>query len=56
MYVGTYKGGMKNGEGEYYWPSGNFYKGMFLNDKRHGFGVMNWKDGTVYKGAWRQGV
>lgn len=37
------------------WPSGNEYKGSFVNDFRHGYGEMYWIDGSYYKGSWEKG-
>lgn len=39
-YEGEYENDKKHGEGIFIWPSGNFYKGTFLNDFRHGYGEM----------------
>jgi hypothetical protein len=39
-----------NGEGEYYWPNGDLYKGEFLNNKRHGKGILKLVDGVTYSG------
>jgi hypothetical protein len=33
-YLGNYIEGLKEGYGELYFPSGNFYKGNFVNDLR----------------------
>ena len=37
-YSGGYVEGLKEGYGELYFPSGNFYKGNFIEDKREGYG------------------
>lgn len=47
---------MKNGYGEFYWISGNRYKGNYVNDQREGYGEMYWIDGSIYKGYWKQGI
>jgi len=32
MYEGEYQGDMKNGYGEFFWISGNKYKGAYYDD------------------------
>ncbi len=34
-----------NGEGEFYWLGGKYFKGTYKNDKRHGPGTFKWPDG-----------
>jgi hypothetical protein len=43
---------MKNGYGEFYWQSGNIYKGEYKDDLRQGYGEMFWVDGYIYRGYW----
>lgn len=43
---------LKHGYGEFFWESGDVYKGAYENDKRHGYGELTWTDGTIYKGEW----
>lgn len=47
---------MKEGYGELYFPSGNFYKGNFIQDKKEGYGEMFWTDSSFYKGEWKNGI
>ncbi len=42
-----------DGEGEYIWPDGSHFKGMFKDDKKDGEGALFWPDGSHYKGMWR---
>jgi len=43
------------GEGEMYYPSGSWYKGLFKNDLRDGKGKYHWSDGKEYDGDWLRG-
>ena len=51
-FYGDYLNDLKHGYGEFYWESGDVYKGAYENDKRHGYGELSWTDGTIYKGEW----
>lgn len=44
-----------NGYGQFRWPGGKNYKGMYEKDLKHGRGKMVYGDGTVYDGDWFQG-
>jgi hypothetical protein len=46
--------GKKEGFGEFYWPDGRIYKGMWLNGVQHGTGTLQGKEGTR-KGDWYEG-
>ncbi len=46
------KGNCVNGYGELVLPSGDEYKGDFLQGKFHGQGIMYFKSGDKYLGAW----
>lgn len=41
-----------NGEGQYYWINGDYYKGNFVNGLRHGSGILNSSSGQ-YVGEFR---
>lgn len=38
MFVGNYKFGKPDGEGQYTWKNGSVYKGQFMNGMKHGKG------------------
>lgn len=46
----------KEGYGEFFWYSGNVYKGNYHNDEREGYGEMHFTDKTIYKGNWQRGI
>ena len=54
-YIGDFKSGMKNGNGELYYEGKLEYKGDFLNDKYNGFGIYYYKNGNYYLGEWVEG-
>jgi radial spoke head protein 1 len=41
-YSGGWKDNLKQGEGEYFWPNGNSFRGEYRQGKREGFGVMTY--------------
>ncbi len=49
-YSGMFRQNLPNGSGDYYWPSGDYYKGEFVNGKKHGKGTMKLSDGRSYHG------
>lgn len=44
-----------NGKGEFTWPDGRKFIGMYKDDKKEGFGTFEWADGRKYKGNWLGG-
>jgi hypothetical protein len=40
---------MKNGEGTYYYSTGNRYIGDWVDDYKTGQGVFVWSDGSQYQ-------
>ena len=54
-YVGSWKDGMMNDQGEYFFPDGKHYKGSFKDDMRHGFGTYTLPNGSKYAGLWEDG-
>ena len=50
IYEGQYKKGVKDGNGVYYYPSGEKYEGKFCNGIKEGKGVFYWKDGSRWEG------
>ena len=57
---GTYRGCMKNGkregQGTYFYTSGNRYEGEWKNNKREGHGKFYWKEGDRYEGNGRMAL
>ena len=43
---------MRSGEGTYFWPNGDKYKGQWKDDKRNGKGIFHSKEGSVISGIW----
>ena len=41
-----------NGDGNLYYPNGDYYFGEFVNGKKEGIGEYHYKDGTIYIGNW----
>jgi hypothetical protein len=67
VYIGQWKGGKREGEGEYRFSHGDtdgsgviednecdIYKGEWLNDMFHGTGVYKFVGGDVYTGQFRE--
>lgn len=52
VYAGNWKGGLKHGEGIYYYKNGDIYEGEWENDLRSGEGTMHYVDGSKYTGEW----
>jgi hypothetical protein len=44
-YRGELKAGLKHGQGEKRWPSGDRYEGGFFADRKHGLGTYTWGRG-----------
>ena len=53
IYDGEYKNGVKEGNGIYYYPSGEKYEGEFVNGVKEGKGVFYWKNGNKWEGYFR---
>ena len=55
-YVGVWKGGQKDGQGNYTWQNPwEQYKGGFKDDMQHGQGTYIYADGSEYVGEWKMG-
>ena len=53
MYVGAFKQGARNGYGELQLPSGETYKGFWVNDKKEGAdGELHYTNGDQYFGPF----
>ncbi|MEO7048562.1 MAG: hypothetical protein ABI091_24900, partial [Ferruginibacter sp.] len=46
------KGNCHTGYGTYSFPSGNTYKGNFVNMKRQGHGTFYYASGSIFEGEW----
>lgn len=45
-----------SGYGEFSWPDGKKYIGLYKNDKKNGFGIFNWPEHSkAYVGFWKNG-
>jgi caspase 3 len=54
-YEGEMKDDKRNGQGIYYYNSGNRYEGNWKDDKRNGQGIYYFNDGDRYEGNWKDG-
>ena len=52
MYIGTWKNGLRHGQGKQYWPDGSIYIGQWVNSLATGKGRLYHSDGDVYEGDW----
>jgi hypothetical protein len=50
--VGSFKCGLRDGEGQMFLPDG-VYDGSWKRNKRYGQGIMWFNDGTIYLGDWQ---
>ena len=50
IYEGEYKNGKRNGQGTYYYDSGEKYIGEWKDGLREGKGIFYWEDGTYWEG------
>jgi hypothetical protein len=41
-----------HGEGQYFWPDGSFFKGLWVSDSRSGHGFERLSDGSQYEGSF----
>lgn len=55
-YMGSWKNGLRHGQGKYVWNNGDMYDGAWEDDQRQGYGVYKWHDGSLYKGNYNHGV
>lgn len=44
-----------HGEGEFVWPDGRKYTGLYSKNKKHGKGVFYWTNGKNIEGTWNDG-
>ena len=52
-YIGTFKNGLREGKGIFYFNNGDRYEGDWKNDKREGKGIYYYNDGDRYEGNYR---
>lgn len=53
-YEGEWVQDKRHGQGKLVLPSGNVYKGDFVNGAMHGLGIMVYVKGGKYEGEWAQ--
>ena len=51
-FIGTFRNGKKNGEGQCFYDNG-IYEGECKKDERSGLGIMWYKCGEFYLGEWK---
>ena len=51
-YVGYWKGGLRHGQGTFYYSNGSKYEGEWHNNLKHGSGVFTFEDGSTYNGPF----
>jgi len=56
VYEGSWKGGLRDGQGKYTWTNNDVYDGQWSHDQRHGLGVYVWHDGSKYVGNYSFGI
>ena len=44
------------GQGTFYYTSGNRYEGAWTNGKENGFGIFYWSNGDSWEGEWKDGL
>ena len=55
-YEGEYTNDKRNGERTYYYESGFYYIGQWLNNEEHGKGIINYPNGKkMYEGYFLNG-
>ena len=51
---GSWRQGLKQGEGCFRWAAGGGYRGSFVADQMHGSGTCTFANKDVYTGGWRE--
>lgn len=51
-YVGQWESGLMNGEGVYYYESGEIYRGQWFENARSGDGQLEYKNEDKFTGQW----
>jgi hypothetical protein len=53
VYVGAFRNGAYDGEGQYVWKTGDIYKGGWKQGLKQGLGMIQVEaSGEVYEGEW----
>ena len=52
VFVGEFRGGVKNAHGVFKWADGAVFDGLYAHDKRAGRGKMTLADGSVFVGRF----
>jgi hypothetical protein len=47
-FVGMYRNGVKEGEGEIFYGNGAYFKGRFSDDRPNGYGTMRYSASMIY--------
>lgn len=55
VYIGEYREGRREGQGEFIWPDGSRYEGGFKDNLQHGKGAHHDRAGNVRKGMFEKG-
>ena len=56
IYEGDYNKNLREGEGTYYYNTGEKYVGEWVNGLREGKGVLYWKDGSKWDGVFHNNL
>jgi hypothetical protein len=56
IYEGDYNKDLREGEGTYYYNTGEKYVGEWVNGLREGNGVLYWKDGSKWEGVFHNNL
>lgn len=54
MYDGEFVGGLRHGQGSFYYASGAKYEGGWKNNMKHGSGKFTFKNGRIYEGIFEK--
>ena len=55
-YVGQWKDGKRDGNGKFFYSTGNIYEGYWKNNKKEGFGILYFQDRTKYIGNFKDDI
>ena len=55
VYKGTFRGGLRHGQGTYTLPDGYEYTGAWVDGEIEGRGVARFPNGSIYEGEFARG-
>lgn len=55
-YEGSFKDGVRSGQGTFKWNEGHIYTGSWAADKMNGRGTITFSDGRKFDGVYKDGV